>query len=218
MNQNKVFTAINNNDLQLLQSLYRENKENLNVRNNYGYTPLIQATLWQREDMVKFLVNEAKVNVSERDNLDKSALSRAIDYSNIPIIRILIEGGENPNGIYAPGMLYFDKILWNEQKDIIKLFIFETSFNKNENLWYNRSPLQCAISLNKIEIVKLLLDANLLIDTKSQPFHKTLEIAKDNIEIMRLLLKQRGYLRSTAFHILDKIFPSDIAEHITWMI
>ena len=61
-------------------------------------TMLISAVFHEKLDIVKFLVEEAKVDIEEKLKSGETALFRACVHNRIEFVKYLLEKGANPNG------------------------------------------------------------------------------------------------------------------------
>ena len=94
---------------------------NLNVQDDYGFTPLHIAAQKNKSELIKFFLdNNADVNL--RGNFGSSVLHWAVLSCNISIVELLIKSGADPNAKDRNGQTPTN---WGEQKEkkIIKYII-----------------------------------------------------------------------------------------------
>ncbi len=100
----------------------------VNVIDEYGYTPLIHATVTQKKDIAKLLLkHHASVNVA--DISGSTPLHWAIDINDLELCQLYLDNGANPNAYTSSGQPALFYPLLRNNKDLVKLLV-----NKGANL------------------------------------------------------------------------------------
>lgn len=86
----QIFDAIFEDDLNKLKTLITP--QNINIKNNSGFTPLHYAVFHCKVDIVKFLVSQC-ANTNEQRNDNTSILNTAKIFKNDEIIKCLVDAG-----------------------------------------------------------------------------------------------------------------------------
>lgn len=119
--QKNIFDVCRNGTLEELKTLYNENPESINIKNNNGYTPLILACYHGNEKVIPFLIEKVD-DINGSCNFG-TPLMAAVYKRNLNITRMLLNKKADPNIIDANGTtaLHFAS-LFNEV-EIAKLLI-----------------------------------------------------------------------------------------------
>jgi len=88
-NTQDIFTYIANDDIQLVKNYINANY-NLNIKNDYGHTPLMYAVLKNSIEIVKLLLN-AGADIDKQDNNGYTALIYAAYDNNRNVIELLLD-------------------------------------------------------------------------------------------------------------------------------
>lgn len=83
-------------DLAQVRQFLAINDENIHDLDEYGFTPLIEAVIFNKDDIVDFLI-ENGVDVNQQSITGHSALYWAVENSNEAIVAKLLKQGANPN-------------------------------------------------------------------------------------------------------------------------
>lgn len=83
-------------DLAQVRQYLAINEESIHDLDEYGYTPLIEAIIFNKEEIVDFLL-ESGVNINEPSITGHSALYWAVENNNPSIAAKLLKLGANPN-------------------------------------------------------------------------------------------------------------------------
>src|SRR3989338_1128557 len=68
----------------------------------YGFTPLIEAVIFNKEDIVEWLLSQ-HVDVNQAGLTGHTALHWALENQNLPLIKRLLEQGADPNSYANSG-------------------------------------------------------------------------------------------------------------------
>ncbi len=94
----------------------------LNMFDEYGFTPLIEAAIADNIEIVKILIDYG-ANVNLQDATGGTALHWAAENNNIPLAKLLFERGANPNTYTFAGQPALVMPLLRQQNEIKKLFL-----------------------------------------------------------------------------------------------
>ncbi len=93
----------------------------------YGFTPLIEATIFNKIDIVEWLLTQ-HVDVNQAGLTGHTALHWAIENQNLPLIKLLLEQGADPNSYANSGQpLLVLPLLRNQQT--IKSLLYQYGAN-----------------------------------------------------------------------------------------
>jgi hypothetical protein len=96
------------------------NPENLDERDEYGFTPLIEAVIFNKTDIVNFLL-AANVNVNETSVTGHTALHWSVENYNLELSETLLKHGANPNAYSRASQPILILPLLREQEDLKEL-------------------------------------------------------------------------------------------------
>lgn len=89
------FEAVDANDLNKIKELIRQ--VDVNALNKHGNPALIQACLYNSENIVDLLLQVPDININTQNLLGFTALMFATIFSNHKIIKLLLDAGADPN-------------------------------------------------------------------------------------------------------------------------
>lgn len=199
----------------LLEYKTGKSKEDVNVQNIYGSTPLhIASGDKEKVDVVRVLI-EHGANVNATDKHNSTPLHFATEYKNKNVVALLLENGANPNaesiGNYTP--LHF-AAKW-EEMDIVDLLLSK-AVEINIRSTHNLTPLDLAIRSGNVKLVKLLLNNGSNVNGEDKngctPLHFAVEQGNPNIIELLLTSGAKVDIRNK-----DNITPLAVAvrkEHI----
>lgn len=92
--------AARRNKLSLMKKLVLFPGVDLNVRDQYGKTPLHTAIASNKDclEVAKVLIGASEIDLNIKDNVGKTPLHRAVDKGNFELAKILIDAGADANG------------------------------------------------------------------------------------------------------------------------
>ena len=96
--------------------------DHLNFIDEYGYTPLIETCIMDDIEKTKVIL-ECKPDLQFPDLIGHSALHWAVDNNNIPLCKLLLDHGANPNAYTIAGMPVLVRPLLRDQKELKELLI-----------------------------------------------------------------------------------------------
>tara|TARA_B100002052_G_C15878751_1_gene598205 strand:+ start:1148 stop:2068 length:921 start_codon:yes stop_codon:yes gene_type:complete len=167
-------------------------KENIDINNkdkNVGDSILHFAIIKEYLNIINLLLQYENININIKNYNNETPLHYACIVNNLNIVKVLLEGGANPNNINLQNQnslqysVYYAKDNYNIQ--IIKeLLNYHVNINhKDINLW-NSLHLICnninISSEKQIEIVKTLIDNGVNFHTKTNENATCKDLAKDN--------------------------------------
>lgn len=112
-------TAIIHGTLADVNQLLRQDEE-INVIDEYGYTPLIQTAICQTLDKAQALI-QAGADVNFPDLTGRTALHWAVDNADIPLCKLLLENKANPNAYTIAGQPVLVTSLLRGQRSLNEL-------------------------------------------------------------------------------------------------
>jgi len=125
---------------------YLEQDAAVNVIDEYGYTPLIHATVTKRLDLVELLLkHHAQVNLV--DQTGSTALHWAVDVNDLAITQLLLKYHANPNAYTANGQpVLFYPILRHNQK------IVQALINKGADIHFVNDYINAKLVGHRFEL------------------------------------------------------------------
>ncbi|MCH9769814.1 MAG: ankyrin repeat domain-containing protein, partial [Gammaproteobacteria bacterium] len=97
-----------------------EKTDDINILDEYGYTPLIQTAIMDEIDKAKLLV-EHGVDLDKQDILGNTALHWTVDNKNIAFSQYLLDQGANPNAYTTASLPVLAKALLQQNTKMKKL-------------------------------------------------------------------------------------------------
>ncbi len=95
----------------------------INIIDEYGFTPLIQATLMNNYDVVSLLLSQYNARVDIVDITGSTALHWAVDNDNLEIAKLLIQFGADTNSYTTNGQPVLFYPLLRQSKALIDLLL-----------------------------------------------------------------------------------------------
>jgi ankyrin repeat protein len=143
-------------DISVVNS-WLDNSGSANVKDQFGYTPIMIASYKGKKDIVERLI-KAKADVNAKNEFGFTALMRASNSGHEEVAKLLVKAKADINLRDEDGMTALMNAAWNGHKKIVKILI---DANANLNLRNNvgRTALEEAEEYEQKEIVKLLKNA-----------------------------------------------------------
>lgn len=234
-NRNKVFKACINGDIDIIQNRINRNI-NLDFYNEYGESPLILATMNNRNDIVKKLCDYGKINIDCIDDEGYTALYYAVENNNYENVEALLKTGSNYNIILQNGDTAMSYACMMEYTKIVRLLYdygdtvpnnylgLSNKRKKIEKPKKNITPDIFLLSIknnNKDDILKYL-DQGYNINQRYSPHYITpIMYATElgNLEIIKLLCEKGADINledssgGNSFLIADILERQDIINY-----
>jgi len=153
-----IFEVVIRGDLESLKKLVSGGVD-VEIKDMYGYTPLIGASVDGHFKIMKYLIEECNANVEAKSNNEYTPLHSASANGHFEIVKYLIEECntnvevKNKDGntplIYASSYGHLE---------IVKYLIEECNANVEAKTNYDYTPLSWASKLGHFKIVKCLIE------------------------------------------------------------
>lgn len=118
----------------------------VNIVDEYGYTPLIHACATNRLDLVQLLLkNNADPNIMDMSG--STALHWAVDNDNLEISNNLLKYGANPNAYSENGQPILFYPLLRKNRDLIRILV-----DKGANLDFAKDYIQAKLLGHRFEL------------------------------------------------------------------
>jgi len=171
-----IFEFIEKNDLANVMNLVENHLELLDVKNEFGWSPIHAAAFFSRDKvMMKLLENGAKINSRDLGGFTPLHLARTMD-----VARLLIEHKADINAADNQGktLLHHLIISSNESAniDLIKLLIQKKADMEAKDRDGN-TPLHAAISTGNLTVMKMLLESGAKINSTNKFGFSSLHMA-----------------------------------------
>lgn len=136
--QSEIFDASRKGNVKDVISIYTQNPNSINLRDNDGYTPLILACYHSNEEVVRFLVDKVKdINQSSPYG---SALMAAVVKGNNEIVEFLLKRNADTDIADENGTTAMHYAVMFRNYEAIKLLI-----NANADVKLKDNRGQCAM-------------------------------------------------------------------------
>jgi len=194
-----IFIAIKGSEIERLKTLL--NNTNINTPNEYGMTPLMYASKYNKINIVKFLLeNNADIKIENKNQYNYTALEEACtNNNNLEIVKLLLDNGADINHKTLNRMTPIMIATNLGQNKIVEELI---NRGADVNLVANNdsSPFSIAINKGYIEIVKLIINApnfdiNIIDINGNTPV--MLATIKNNFEILKILVEKGAIISFT---------------------
>ncbi len=154
-----LHTASRYNYKDIVQFLINHSKKNnINIQNSMGETPLFEALRGEYIDLMMLLI-KAGANLNIESNNGETPLELAMSLNKYLAMKTLIEQGANLNLQDKFGNTLLHKAIGDEDVLAVKILIHANAdINIKNFLGY--TPLECAINSDNIEIQQILNNAS----------------------------------------------------------
>ncbi len=106
-----IFAAVDANDLPKVTAIIKADNNYLNVRDEYGFTPLQRASDPEKIAIAKFLI-ESGADIDAYSVKFGTVLHHAVSSGNIELVRILISKGVDVKATAADGLNAMHRLAW----------------------------------------------------------------------------------------------------------
>ncbi|XP_074112289.1 ankyrin repeat domain-containing protein 61-like [Cotesia typhae] len=194
--------AFNNFDLNKIQELVKSGKMSVNsilACEQYGELSVLQLAIMNHDEKFIDLLLQNNVNVNDSTKSLGTALQLAVKQQNLDVVKKLVASGAeiNLNQRDDPKtMLPLHLAVDCGTYDIAEFLVMSGAHVNAEvhavtfnNVSYNLSTLNLAISKKDIRLVKLLLDNKAIIDGGSREVYSSLHLAArtNRVDILQIL-------------------------------
>ena len=147
-----IFECIIKNDRKSLVKILKKNSKDLNILDRYGRTPLTNATIDGKIELVETLI-EYKADIDSKDNDERTALHFAAQEYQIGIVKLLLENGVTVDTRDNNGNTPLsDAVFYSEGRgEIIELLLNYGADKKLKND-YDVSPIELAKSIDNYNV------------------------------------------------------------------
>lgn len=139
-------------------SLFVEAGVDVNLRNHFGWTPLMVSTFMGSESAAALLITHG-ANVSVADNRGYTPLHWAAQRGYVKVAELLLQKGAYPNVKSRKGLTPLIQAAALGRTEIVRVLLAKgASANAPDNEGW--TPLHKAVANNHVEIVRMLVGAN----------------------------------------------------------
>jgi uncharacterized protein len=175
------------NDVQAIGTLLSQGVSP-NVRDDYGYTPLMIAAKEGYAEAVSTLLN-AGADPNVRDRRGRTPLMAAIENGHNSIALLLLSRGARPNAQWEYGYTALIPAAGSGAVSVVNALL-ERGANPNIEAYEGGTPLMAAASAGSLPVVELLLSAGAKVDARDKRgttalFHAA---ARDHLTVCKALL------------------------------
>lgn len=200
-----LFRAIKANDSDLVKQLLKSQKDQLNVQNKNGITPLHEAVKITSKEMIELLLQNG-ADVNARDKEGKSPLEIAIEKQNLTLIASLLKA-KNIQATNDQGVSLIFLVIAQGNEKLLQEFLSHFPHHLEVKNEWGLTPLLFAALLGKAPIVSRLLDnnANLLASTTLEK-NTLLHVAASsrNLDTLNLVIERLTKKRVLSLEMKNK--------------
>ncbi|TQV91901.1 ankyrin repeat protein [Cordyceps javanica] len=136
-------------------------KQNLSLKDRYGWNCLHLAVMHERYELVKYLMTEDELDLNATGNDGYTPLHLAIRRKETAMIRLLIEKRASINTVTIYGDMPFHEAIDKCELSVIESLIENgAEFNNQKNVFSRGSTLYCAIERGNLDILDRLLQTD----------------------------------------------------------
>eukprot|EP01068_Selenidium_serpulae_P014902 Selendium_serpulae@DN6157_c7_g1_i4.p1 len=120
--------------------------------------PLCKAAKEGRLDVVKWLLNEKKGNIDEKDDCNQTPLHLAAMAGRLQVVKFLLDRGADVEAKSGNNKTPLHYAAWEGHLQVVKFLVEDQRANveaKDEN---NRTPLHVAAWYGHLQVIKFLVD------------------------------------------------------------
>lgn len=150
--------ALNKKNSSILKLLVEAGADT-NIIGEDGSTPLLHLASLGEKELVRKLIIEQKLNPNVFDNQGHGILYYAVMSSDIELVKFLIE--QKVNDIASDTIVF---IASADKSETLKVLL-ENGADANAVDEYGRFPLHCAVVMNNVESIRMLLDYGAKVDS-----------------------------------------------------
>ncbi len=156
--QTSLWLAAQCGHVQAVQILSKECTVHVNAACTNGVTPLMIATFYGHDEIVKLLLRlRFDLNVNSSDIQGRTALWYASREGNVNLVNLLLGYGASSNISNSIGQSPLWIAAWYGRDDVVKLMLQRANPNVNQIDTCGCTPLWAASRNGRIETVRLLL-------------------------------------------------------------
>ncbi len=180
----------------------------VNIIDEYGFTPLIHATVTNRTDIVQLLLKK-NASVDLVDFTGTNALQWAIDNNNLELTKLLLDYGANPNTYSSNGQPALFYPILRKNQEMIKLLV-----NKGGKIEFAKDFIQAKLIGHRFELQgesDIVTSEGLFISIDLEGFYLefTLGLIKESLErFMQSYIAHRMDIHSKELKTIIKSFEN----------
>lgn len=154
MDKDDLFKACRDNDTMAVERLLARADVDINAPDDKGWTPLLMATHYERDDIVKLLLS-AGADVEACDSRGRTALLIATHYARGSIVNRLLEAGSNIQALDNDTRGALHHAAHSGDARLVQLFI-DKGIDLNAPDSLDMTPIAVAICSAKFDAARLL--------------------------------------------------------------
>ena len=153
--QSDIFQAASDGDIVSISYILKENKENINAKDEKGQTPLILASWKGQNKVVDYLLSHG-ADVNAKTAIGSTALMYASESNAVGIMKMLKDKGADVNQKNSTGSTPLSYAALRNSVNAAQ-FLIDNGANVNEPDNNGSTPLFCATFKNSIDVAKILV-------------------------------------------------------------
>jgi len=190
-----LIRSAKNGDLEQVEDFIKHGA-NVNAKNIFGLTALIQATRNNHFSIVEYLIEQHKANVNARTNDGETALIAAAYNGHLPIVQYLVERGAHVN---AKDNTYWTPLMCaahNGHLSVVQ-YLIKHGADVNTANNFGETTLIGAAFIGHLTVIRYLIEHGAHVNAKDNRGLTALTYAKDknhhNIVALIELCQQPGF-------------------------
>ncbi|KAL7794356.1 ankyrin repeat-containing domain protein [Trichoderma ceciliae] len=165
-------------------------KDDIGLKDRFGWTCLHLAVIYKHEDLLKYIIEDCAAYINIGDNDFRTPLHIAAEYKSQAAVHMLIKAGAEVDPKAKDGSTPLHMAV--RQKDIVEMLL-DKGAKKEATDIEGRTPLYLAVADGITEVTNLLIDKGANVATAGKdgrtPLHMALSHGTDGLDIAKKLLQ-----------------------------
>jgi serine/threonine protein kinase len=195
-----IHDAAKSGDIERVRALLNSNPNLISSKTDEGLTPLHEAALYGRKEVVELLLGR-KAEINSTDNGGGTALHYAAMNAHKDVVELLLANNIEVDATNLDGDTPLDYAAMKGHNDIIKLLLAKKA-NVNATDKLGTDALHFAAQEGHTDVVELLLDNKAEVNAKNNKGQTPLQLAAKNgyKEVAALLLANKADANASDIH------------------
>jgi ankyrin repeat protein len=167
-------------------------KDDIDTTDRFGWTPLHLATIYQHENLLRYITQDHAETMNTGDNELRTPLHLAVEYELADALQILIRARAKVNTTAKDGSAPLHVAVRQKQKKILEILLaYEADIEAID--MKGRTALYLSVENGEIETIEALINAGANPQTATKdgrtPLHVALSRGQDGLEVAKILLQ-----------------------------
>ena len=185
--------------LKLLVDDYDANLTDLITFDDKSHNPLMCAAYYKSEEIIKYLVEEKKVDINAKNAMQQTALFYAVESQSLDIIKLFIDLGADPKCVDENKNTLLNHFLldWNTASsnktensiifDIVSYLVHDLKIDVNIPNSSGKHSLFYAVEKSLLTIVQYLIENNAMTNSKNSDDETLLMVAAKHTHLSKII-------------------------------